>query len=81
MVEITQLLDLPEGFFGMAFTAILAEFIVMNIFMATCAILKGDTGKFLHFDPITERSFMTFQAIDSSMFPPQIEPGLLMFKF
>jgi hypothetical protein len=54
MVEITYLLDPSEGFFGMAFTAVLPEFIIMNILVATCAIFKCYTCKLLYFNPIVE---------------------------
>ena len=69
MVEVIDLLDLQEGYFGMALTAILPVFIIMNILVATCTILKGYTGKFLHFCPIMEGYLMTFYTFSIGMFP------------
>ena len=52
----------------MALGAILSEFIIMNVFVATCTIYKGNTGKFLHFNPIMDGHLMAFYTINISMF-------------
>jgi hypothetical protein len=81
MVEVIQLLDLQKTHFGMALTAILPEFVIMNILVATCTICKRYTGKFLHFYPIMEGYLMTFYTFSIGMFSAQSEPGFLMIKF
>jgi hypothetical protein len=52
MIEILHLLDPLKRFLGMTGGAILSEFIIMNILMATGTVLKTDSGKLLHFHPI-----------------------------
>ena len=64
----------------MTLYAVLPEFVIMNILMATCTAFIGHTSKLLHFDPVYLYHLMTFNAVYFCMFSDYGEAGIAMFK-
>jgi hypothetical protein len=58
----------------MALTAILAELVLMWVFVTTCAVAKGHTPEFLEGLAVYCLFPVAFQAIDGFMFPGKREP-------
>lgn len=73
VVEIRHSLDLVKGFLRMAFGAILPEFVVMDIPVATGTFPERETGKLLHRFPVALGYFVALRTIHSCMFAPQSE--------
>jgi hypothetical protein len=71
MIKILHTRDCMEGFFRMALFAILAEFVLVHILVATGAISKRDTCKLLEFFAVQRIRFMAFDTLYSLVFPGQ----------
>lgn len=81
MIETLHPLYLVKGKFGMALSAILPEFIVMDILMTACAFSKGQAFKLLDLLPILKGQFMAQLTIHLQVLTPQRKLCLLMIKF
>ena len=81
MIERFYSLNLVKGYLRMALSAVLTEFIVMNVLVTRGTFPKGQTCKLLQLLPILNGHFMAKLAIYLGVFPAQGEPCLFMIKF
>jgi hypothetical protein len=81
MIERFYSLNLVKGYLRMALSAVLPEFIVMNVLVTIGTFPKGQAFKLLQLLPILNGHFMAKLAIYLSVFPTQWEPCLCMIKF
>jgi hypothetical protein len=80
MIESLHSLNLVKGYLRMALSAVLPEFIFMNILVTRGTFPKGQALKLLHLFPVLNGHFMAKLAIYQAVFPTQGEPCLFMIK-
>ena len=81
MIERFYSLNLVKGYLRMALSAVLPEFIVMNVLVTIGTFPKAQAKKLLQLLPILNGHFMAKLAISLRVFSTQWEPCLCMIKF
>jgi len=73
MIESFHAFIEKERFFGMTFFAVLSEFIVVNILVATGAVVENQPFETLNLFSVHHFSFMAFNTAHIQVFTPQGE--------
>ena len=64
----------------MTFRTVISKFIIMNVLVASCAILEWNIRKPLKFFLIPDLHLMTFDTFDIAMFPYEYKVSIIMTK-